>query len=83
MPARASERWWVLRAIVAGQTAAIPFENLDVLAKQPVRLDLPALREKLVQARCTSWPSRYRATFGSFTTCRSGLAHGSQPKQDE
>ena len=38
----------VLRAIVAGHTAAIPFENLDVLAKRPVRLDLPALREKLV-----------------------------------
>jgi N-hydroxyarylamine O-acetyltransferase len=38
----------VLRAIVAGHTAAIPFENLDVLAKRPVCLDLPALREKLV-----------------------------------
>lgn len=38
----------VLRAIVAGHTAAIPFENLDVLAKRPIWLDLPALREKLV-----------------------------------
>lgn len=38
----------VLRASVAGHTAAIPFENLDVLAKRPVRLDQPALREKLV-----------------------------------
>ena len=38
----------VLRAIVAGHTAAIPFENLDVLAKRPIRLDLPALGEKLV-----------------------------------
>jgi N-hydroxyarylamine O-acetyltransferase len=38
----------VLRAIVAGHTAAIPFENLDVLAQRPIRLDLPALREKLV-----------------------------------
>ena len=38
----------VLRAIVAGHTAAIPFENLDVLARRPIRLDLPALREKLV-----------------------------------
>ena len=27
----------VLRAIVAGHTAAIPFENLDVLAKRPIR----------------------------------------------
>ena len=41
----------VLRAIVAGHTAAIPFENLDVLAKRPIRLDLPALREKLVHQR--------------------------------
>jgi N-hydroxyarylamine O-acetyltransferase len=38
----------VLRAIIAGHTAAIPFENLDVLAKRPIRLDLPTLREKLV-----------------------------------
>ena len=38
----------VLRAIVAGHTAAIPFENLDVLAKRPIRLGLPALRDKLV-----------------------------------
>ena len=37
-----------LQAIVAGHTAAIPFENLDVLLKRPIRLDLPSLREKLV-----------------------------------
>jgi N-hydroxyarylamine O-acetyltransferase len=41
----------VLRAIVAGHTSAIPFENLDVLAKRPIRLDLPSLREKLVRHR--------------------------------
>ena len=29
----------VLQSIVAGHTAAIPFENLDVLAKRPIRLD--------------------------------------------
>jgi N-hydroxyarylamine O-acetyltransferase len=38
----------VLRDIVAGHTATIPFENLDVLAKRPIRLDLPSLHEKLV-----------------------------------
>jgi N-hydroxyarylamine O-acetyltransferase len=38
----------VLRAIVAGHTRAIPFENLDVLAKRPIPLDLPSLYEKLV-----------------------------------
>jgi N-hydroxyarylamine O-acetyltransferase len=39
----------VLRDIVAGHTATIPFENLDVLAKRPIRLDLPSLHEKLVR----------------------------------
>src|SRR5207253_6169300 len=29
--------------------AAIPFENLDVLAKRPIRLDLPSLHGKLVR----------------------------------
>jgi N-hydroxyarylamine O-acetyltransferase len=41
----------LLRAIVAGHTAAIPFENLDVLAKRPVRLDPPSLYDKLVRHR--------------------------------
>jgi len=41
----------VLRGIIAGHTATIPFENLDVLAKRPIRLDLPSLREKIVHHR--------------------------------
>lgn len=41
----------VLRAIVAGHTATIPFENLDVLAKRPIRLDPPSLHKKLVRNR--------------------------------
>ena len=41
----------LLRAIVAGHTAAIPFENLDVLAKRPIRLDRPSLCDKLVRHR--------------------------------
>jgi N-hydroxyarylamine O-acetyltransferase len=41
----------VLRAIIAGHTGAIPFENLDVVAKRPVRLDLPSVYEKLVRHR--------------------------------
>jgi N-hydroxyarylamine O-acetyltransferase len=40
-----------LRGIVAGHTATIPFENLDVLVKRPIRLDLPSLHEKLVRQR--------------------------------
>ena len=39
----------VLWDIVAGHTATIPFENLDVLAKRPICLDLPSLHEKLVR----------------------------------
>ena len=31
--------------------AAIPFENLDVLLRRPVRLDLEGLQEKLVRSR--------------------------------
>ena len=41
----------VLRGIVAGHTAAIPFENIDVLAKRQIRLDLPSLLKKLVNNR--------------------------------
>jgi N-hydroxyarylamine O-acetyltransferase len=41
----------VLRAIVAAHSAAIPFENIDVLLKRGVRLDIAALQSKLVQRR--------------------------------
>ncbi len=40
-----------LQEIVAAHTAAIPFENLDVLLKRPIRLDPPSLYAKLVHAR--------------------------------
>jgi N-hydroxyarylamine O-acetyltransferase len=39
------------RAIVLGHARAIPFENLDVLLDRGVRLDLPALADKLVARR--------------------------------
>jgi N-hydroxyarylamine O-acetyltransferase len=41
----------VLQTLVARHSAAIPFENLDVLLKGPVRLDLPSLYAKLVGKR--------------------------------
>lgn len=41
----------VLQALVAAHTAAIPFENLDVLLKRPIRLDRPSLYAKLVRER--------------------------------
>ena len=41
----------VLRGIVAAHTATIPFENIDVLTRPPIRLDLPSLLKKLVHNR--------------------------------
>jgi N-hydroxyarylamine O-acetyltransferase len=41
----------VLRAIVLAHASMIPFENLDVVATRPIRLDRPALHDKLVQRR--------------------------------
>jgi N-hydroxyarylamine O-acetyltransferase len=40
-----------LTRLLAAHMRAIPFENLDVLAGRPIRLDIEALREKLVDAR--------------------------------
>jgi N-hydroxyarylamine O-acetyltransferase len=41
----------VLQTLVAKHAAAIPFENLDVLLRRPIRLDLPSLYTKLVGKR--------------------------------
>lgn len=41
----------VLQTLVARHSAAIAFENLDVLLKRPIRLDLPSLYAKLVGKR--------------------------------
>jgi N-hydroxyarylamine O-acetyltransferase len=41
----------VVQTLVARHSAAIPFENLDVLLKRPIRLDLPSLYAKLVGKR--------------------------------
>jgi N-hydroxyarylamine O-acetyltransferase len=40
----------LLRAVVACQTATIPFENLDIMLGRPIRLDLGAIQAKLVRA---------------------------------
>jgi N-hydroxyarylamine O-acetyltransferase len=40
-----------LRAIIAAHSAAIPFENIDVLLKRGVSLDIAAIQRKLVQQR--------------------------------
>jgi N-hydroxyarylamine O-acetyltransferase len=44
-----------LRAIHYGHATSIAFENLTPLLRQPVRLDLPALLEKLVYGRRGGW----------------------------
>ena len=41
----------VLQAVVTAHAASIPFENLDILLKRPVRLDPPSLYAKLVRKR--------------------------------
>ncbi len=40
-----------MAGLLAAHMHSIPFENLDVLLKRPIRLDLPSLQEKLVRAR--------------------------------
>lgn len=40
-----------MRTLVARHSATIPFENLDVLLKRPIRLDRPSLYAKLVGKR--------------------------------
>jgi N-hydroxyarylamine O-acetyltransferase len=40
-----------LAGLLAAHTAHIPFENLDVLLRRPLRLDLGSLQDKLVHAR--------------------------------
>ena len=40
-----------MAGLLAAHMRSIPFENLDVLLKRPIRLDLPSLQDKLVRAR--------------------------------
>jgi N-hydroxyarylamine O-acetyltransferase len=39
----------VLRALHARHPAAVTFENIDVLLKRPIRLDLPAIATKIIE----------------------------------
>lgn len=39
----------VLRAVVAAQAAAMAFENIDVLLRRGIRIDVPAVQDKLVR----------------------------------
>ena len=68
----------VLQALVAAHTAAIPFENLDVLLQRPIRLDPPSLYAKLVQARrggyCFEHNLLLLDVLTRFGFCATGLA---------
>jgi N-hydroxyarylamine O-acetyltransferase len=41
----------LLQTILAGHTASIPFENLDVILGRPIRLDIGSIQAKLVDSR--------------------------------
>ncbi len=51
MPVRAKRRWEALRGLHRAHFYSIPFENLDVLLKRPIRLDPASLQAKIVGNR--------------------------------
>jgi N-hydroxyarylamine O-acetyltransferase len=44
-----------LRAVHRAHLLAIPYENLDVLLRRPVTIDLPAIYEKIVERKRGGW----------------------------
>ncbi len=41
----------LLRQVISGHSASIPFENLDIVLGRPIRLDIASLQAKLVDSR--------------------------------
>jgi N-hydroxyarylamine O-acetyltransferase len=68
----------VLAAVVAAHAAAIPYENIDVLLRRGVSLDLDRLRHKLVEARrggyCFEHNTLLEAALKSLGFAVTGLA---------
>jgi len=54
-----------LKAIHYAQAVSIPFENLDVLAKRPILLDLASLQKKLVTERRGGYCFEVNALFAA------------------
>lgn len=52
-----------LKAVHYAQALSIPFENLDVLAKRGIRLDLPSLQRKLVAEKRGGYCFEVNALF--------------------
>ncbi len=54
-----------LKALHYAQALSIPFENLDVLAKRPIQLDLASLQKKLVADRRGGYCFEVNALFAA------------------
>ncbi|MDO8837748.1 MAG: arylamine N-acetyltransferase [Parvibaculum sp.] len=54
-----------LKALHYAHALSIPFENLDVLAKRPVNLDLPSLQRKLVTEKRGGYCFEVNALFAA------------------
>lgn len=54
-----------LVALHRHHTAAVPFENLDVLLRRPIRLDLDSLQAKLVAARRGGYCFEHNTLFAA------------------
>jgi len=55
-----------LTGLLHAHTGAIPFENLDVLLRRPVRLDLEGLQDKLVQRRRGGYCFEHATLFAAL-----------------
>jgi N-hydroxyarylamine O-acetyltransferase len=55
-----------LSALLQAHRSAIPFENLDVLLRRPVRLDLESLQAKLVHARRGGYCFEHATLFAAM-----------------
>ena len=62
---RATSTLSTLSALHRRHAAAIPFENLDVLLRRPIRLDLDVVHAKLVKARRGGYCFEHNTLFGA------------------
>lgn len=57
-----------LRVLHAAHLAAIPFENIDVRLRRPIKLDLASLQEKLVRSRRGGYCFEQNTLFAAALT---------------
>jgi N-hydroxyarylamine O-acetyltransferase len=58
----------VLSGLCLRHTASVPFENLDILLGQPVKLDLPSLADKIVTRRRGGYCFEQNSLFQAVLT---------------